>query len=154
MTKLYIKPTNLQLYFDFNSNHPLHCKKGLVYGQALRIIERCSKPSDVNIHLENLKTKLLERNYPKTFIEEQFARALKFNRSELINKPRRAQNLDKKVRLIFTNNTGGPPLHKWFRESKHLLARNDEAKEFGSNLKIAYRQPKNLKQIVCGGKNW
>ena len=147
---MYIKPTNLQLYLDFYSNHPLHCKKGIVYGQALRIIERCSKQSDAKFHLENLKNKLLDRNYPESFIDEQFSRASKFHRLDLINQPRRPKNTTQKVRLIFTNNVGGPPLHKWFRSSKHLLARNDEAKNFGENLQIAFRQPKNLKQIDCG----
>ena len=42
-TNVYIKPSNLQLYLDFSSNHPEPCKQGVVYGQALRIVERCSK---------------------------------------------------------------------------------------------------------------
>ena len=52
-TNLYIKPTNLQLYLDYFSNHPEHCKVGLVYSQALRIIERCSKEDDRDLHLTN-----------------------------------------------------------------------------------------------------
>ena len=40
-TNLYVKPTNKQLYLDFTSNHPDHCKEGIPYSQALRIIERC-----------------------------------------------------------------------------------------------------------------
>ena len=52
-TNLFIKPSNLQIYLDFMSNHPTHCKVGLVYGQALRIIERCSDPSDADLYLEN-----------------------------------------------------------------------------------------------------
>ena len=63
-TNLYIKPSNLQLYLDYFSNHPQPCKEGLVYGQALRIMERCSKPEWGNQHLENLRKKLKERNYP------------------------------------------------------------------------------------------
>jgi hypothetical protein len=31
-TNLFIKPTNLQLYLDFLSNHPEPCKEGIVYG--------------------------------------------------------------------------------------------------------------------------
>ena len=42
-TNLYIKPSNLQLYLDYFSNHPEHCKVGLIYSLALTIIERCSK---------------------------------------------------------------------------------------------------------------
>ena len=56
-TNLFIKPTNLQLYLDYFSNHPEHCKVGLVYSQALRIVERCSKEENRDIHLANLKSK-------------------------------------------------------------------------------------------------
>ena len=41
-TDLFIKPSNLQLYLNYDSNHPEPCKTGLVYGQALRVIERCT----------------------------------------------------------------------------------------------------------------
>ena len=37
-TDLFIKPSNLQLYLNYNSNHPEPCKTGLVYGQALRVV--------------------------------------------------------------------------------------------------------------------
>ena len=60
-----LAPSNLQLYLDFESNQPKHCKSGIVYGQALRIIERCTEKTDSDLHLENLKGKLLQRNYPE-----------------------------------------------------------------------------------------
>ena len=71
-TNLFIKPSNLQLYLDYFSNHPEPCKQGLVYGQAIRILERCSKPEDSDLHLENLKSKLMKRNYPEKKIDEKF----------------------------------------------------------------------------------
>ena len=57
-TNLFVKPTNLQLYLDFFSNHPDHCKESLVYSQALRIIERCSKEDDTEHHLKVLREKI------------------------------------------------------------------------------------------------
>ena len=30
-TNLFVKPTNLQLYIDYFSNHPHHCKESLIY---------------------------------------------------------------------------------------------------------------------------
>ena len=81
-TDLYIKPSNLQLYLDFLSNHHEPCKQGLVYGQALRIIERCSKIEDRDHHLENLKIKLLDRNYPEKLIKEKFTQAKKKTRKK------------------------------------------------------------------------
>ena len=57
---------------------------------------------------------------------------------------------DGKVRLIFTHNAKNPPIHKWIRESRKFLDRNQKAKEMGSNIQIAYKQPKNIKKMVGG----
>ena len=150
-TNLFVKPSNAQLYLDYNSNHPKHCKTGIIYGQALRILERCSDGVDANLHLENLRGKLLDRNYPQETIDKQFERALGKDRKTMIFQNRKKKNVgDKKVRLIFTQNQANPPIHQWLRESRKLLTRNERAKEVGGNVQIAYRQPKNVKQLVSG----
>ena len=135
------------------SNHPKHCKDSIAYGQALRVIERCSRPTDVQIHLSNLKTKLLQRNYPIKILNSQFEKALQKDRGQILlqNRGRNWQK-NKQVRLIFTFNERGPPLHKWIRESKKLLVRNPEANDIGNNIQIGYRQSKNFKSILCGNK--
>ena len=148
-TNLFIKPSNLQLFLDFKSNHPKHCKIGIVYGQALRIIERCSDLADANLHLDKLKGKLFERNYPVGVVEKQFDRAKKQNRKQLIYKSRN-KKADNKVRCIFTFNEGNPPLHLWLRQAKKCLVKNEKAKELGEKMQITYRQPKNLKKITAG----
>ena len=73
-TDLFIKPSNLQLYLNYDSNHPEPCKTGLVYGQALRVIERCTDAQDTSNHLENLKEKLTERKYPNALIGNEISR--------------------------------------------------------------------------------
>ena len=108
-TNLYIKPSNLQLYLDYFSNHPQPCKEGLVYGQALRILERCSKSEWGEQHLENLRKKLLERNYPNKLISEKFEKAKSKSRRGLVNQQRKISQKDDKVRLIFTHNECNPP---------------------------------------------
>ena len=72
MTNLFIKPTNSQLFLDFYSNHPEHCKEAILFSQALRVVERCSSSEERDIQLQNLKTKCKERNYPEQIIEKQF----------------------------------------------------------------------------------
>ena len=67
---LFIKPTNLQLYLNYNSNHPEPCKTGIIYGQALRIVERCTDAQEASSHLENLENKLVERKYPKELVKK------------------------------------------------------------------------------------
>ena len=148
-TNLFIKPSNLQIYLDFESNHPLHCKVGLVYGQALRVIERCSSRSDAEAHLNNLKEKLLARNYPLQVIEKEFSKARARNRKNLINQTRQKLS-DKKIRCIFTYNEGNPPLHLWIRQAQKCLIKNDSAKLLGQKMQVTYKQPHNLKKVVTG----
>ena len=100
---------------------------GLVYGQALRIIERCSDPSDADLHLENLCGKLLSRNYPENLIQKkQFTKAKKSDRKKLITQSRKKKK-DDKVRCMFTFNEGNPPLH----QAKKCSLKNEKAKNIG-----------------------
>ena len=150
-TSLHIKPSNLQLYLDFFSNHPQPCKEAIIYGQALRIIERCSKPTDVDIHLKNLKEKLQKRNYPEILIDKKFREAkLKDRKKMIFDSRKNRKGSDDKIRLIFTHNEGNPPIHQWLRECKKLLVRNEKAKKFGEKMAIGLKQPTNLKRKIAG----
>ena len=150
-TNLYIKPTNSQIYLDYNSNHPEHTKSSIPYSQALRVIERCSRQEDKELHLENLKDKLKEKNYPEELVEEKFEKARKKNRKEIIFQERRKKQVnDGKTRLIFTHNKQNPPVHSWLREGKKFLKRNEKAKEIGKTIQVTTKQPKNLQRIVSG----
>ena len=146
-----MKPTNLQLYLDYFSNHPNHCKEGLIYSQALRILERCSDNIDAQGHLNILKEKLLSRNYPNNLIDKKIGKAQKRSRENILRRNPK-KKADNKVRLIFTHNAANPPINKWIRESQKVLLRNDEARELGGNIQVGWRQPRSLKNTVCGLK--
>ena len=88
------------MYLNFNSNHPKPCKTGLVNGQALRIVERCTDKQDANNHLKNLENKLLERNYPERLVKANIVRAQGKDRRTLIYKKKPQNQQDRKVRLI------------------------------------------------------
>ena len=151
-TNLHIKPSNKQLYLDYNSNHPTHCKKSIPYCQALRVTERCTNPSDRDGQLAVLKTKFQDRNYPSELINNQFENATKKERKSLIYQERKEKKKDNKVRLVFTYSKANPPINQWVRKSRYLLRRNDKAKEIGNRIQVAYKQPKNLQQLVGGCK--
>ena len=153
VTDLYVKPSNSQLYLDYRSNHPTHCKNAIVFSQALRIVERCSSQELAEPHFESLKSRFLDRNYPESIVDSQIEKAKKKSRKQLIFQSRKEKNkADKKIRLIFTNNEGNPPLQKWLREGKKFL-RSSKAKKIASNLQIVYRQPRNLQRLVAGPNN-
>ena len=151
-TELYVKPTNLQIFLDYTSNHPTHCKDAIVYSQALRVVELCSQPGSAKPHLKKLENKFRQRNYPENVIRKQVSRAESISRTNLIQRERKEKvKNDKKVRLIFTHNESNPPLHIWLRESKKLLT-TPEAKEIAQNMQIVSKQPKNLKHKITGLK--
>ena len=147
-TNLFVKPTNAQLFLDYFSNHPQPCKEGIIYGEALRIVERCSKDEDKVEHLAKLNKKFEERGYPKKLIAEKFQMAESKERKDLVNQARKKKKFDGKTRLIFTYNAANPPLHMWLRECKKLLVKNEKAKQLGDNIQIGYKQPKNVQSIV------
>jgi hypothetical protein len=150
-TDLHTKPTNKQLYLDFTSNHPDHCKRSIPYSQALRVIEKCSNTTDRDGQLEILRNKFQERSYPNYLIVSLFERAKKKERKVLINQqPKPKNSKDDRVRLIFTHSAANPPIYQWVRENKHLLKRNDKAKDIGRRIQVASRQPKNLQNLVGG----
>ena len=77
----------------------------------------------------------------------------KKERKSLIYQQPKAKNCkDDRVRLIFTHSRANPPIHKWVRESKHLLNRNEKAKDIGSRIQVASRQPRNLQNLVGGSR--
>ena len=89
-----------------------------------------------------------KKKYPEKLINSKFSEARKRTRKSLIHQNRHEKSNDEKLRLIFTHNQGNPPLHKWFREAKECLVKDDRAKKLGDNMQICFRQPRNMKSIV------
>ena len=58
-----------------SSCHPGHTKKGIPYGQALRIRRICSEDSFFEKRLGNLENFLFDRGYNRGEIQGQFDRA-------------------------------------------------------------------------------
>ena len=83
-------------------------------------------------------------------MKKHIARAEKKDRKTQIFKKKTSTQTDKKVRLIFTYNQNNPPIHKWIKQSRKFLERNEKAKELGKNIQVAYKQPKNIKRLIGG----
>ena len=89
-TELYCKPTNKHQYLHYESSHPNHIKKPIVYSQGLRIKRLCSTESSYEKHLASCYTWFLNRGYPKTLVQKQFekVRRIKMFEKERVNKSR------------------------------------------------------------------
>ena len=75
-TDLYCKPTDRHQFLEFNSAHPIHSKKSIVYSQGLRIKRLCCKKVTFEKHLESLRSWFGKRGYPKRLVDNQIRRVL------------------------------------------------------------------------------
>lgn len=70
-TKIYRKPTHTNRYLNFNSNHPLMIKKGVVKSLYDRAKTICSN-QHLNQEKQFIKTALKQNDYPETFLDKCF----------------------------------------------------------------------------------
>ena len=67
-TSLYVKPTDCHQYLHFQSSHPKHTKKSIVYSQTLRVSRACSQEEDYKKYCNQMKSWFLKRSYPEHLI--------------------------------------------------------------------------------------
>ena len=76
-TDFYVKPTDSHQYLQSSSCHPFHCKKGILFSQALRLKRICSETNSFDKRCNDLKRFLLERGYSSK-LGKKILRARKF----------------------------------------------------------------------------
>ena len=84
VTDVYSKPTDAHQYLDHRSCHPNHVKKGIPYGQALRLRRICDSDEVFDKRLKDLKGHLVKREFEGKFVDSQFIRAKSKNRDSLL----------------------------------------------------------------------
>jgi hypothetical protein len=70
---------NIYQYLHYESSHPAHVKRSIVYSQGLRIKKICSREEDFEKHLQELSSWLKNRAYPTWLIEREFKRVKEYN---------------------------------------------------------------------------
>ena len=87
-TTIFRKPTDKNLLLHFDSKHPLHQKRNLVYTQALRYRMLISTEAHLAKELRHFRRILEARGYPIKMIRQQVDKALQIPREVLLqNKP-------------------------------------------------------------------
>ena len=82
----YVKETNSRNYLSYNSNHPKHIFKSIVFSQAQTVFMCCSKQDWAERALKELREIFIAKNYPTKMVEEQIEKVKKLNRRDLIFK--------------------------------------------------------------------
>ena len=95
-TTLYVKPTDRNNYLPFNSAHPLHCKRGLPYGQFLRIRRICSEEKEFEKHCVRKAAQMRQKGYPAPLLSQAFKRAHSQKRLDLLTPKEQTHKLKKK----------------------------------------------------------
>ncbi|CAF1423244.1 unnamed protein product [Rotaria sordida] len=71
-TTVFQKPSYEPYYLPFNSVHPIHMKKNIIFTMLLRALRYCSTFQEYLNERERLRMALLLNRYPNKFIDKQF----------------------------------------------------------------------------------
>ena len=84
-TKIWrIKKTYRQTFLSINSERPKSLKTKIPYSQALNIKRICSKTTDSEYQLQELKKKTGNQGFNMKYIDQQFSKAKKRDRNKLL----------------------------------------------------------------------
>ena len=164
-SKLFIKPTDTRTLLHFQSYHPLHTKKSIIYSQAIRYRTIITDNKILNEELKALKIVLKNRGYPNRIINKEIEKIKNLTQNQLLftqtkkrrhskyksynkhpsNKPRKTKTIPfiipysehlTKLQQIITKH--------WYIIEKDCLLRNI----FPNKPLIAYKKHKNLKNLL------
>ena len=147
-TDLYTKPTDVNNFLHFDSAHPPHCKKGIPFGQFLRLRRICSRQQDFDKHGLIKASHFLARGSPPKLIVQSFLRARNLDPKELTSSHARP-NSDKPHILVTTFHPTFHDLRKIVRSNWEILSYSSKTRElFDDRLVIALRKPPNLRNSL------
>ena len=150
-TSIYRKPTDTYNYILFNSAHPVSCKKGIPYGQFLRIRRICTNTKDFETHSSDMAKAFIERGYPPKLIHDSLEKARNLDRHTLLwpSKDIEKSKTNSEIFLIQTFHPGNNPLQTIVSQNWDYLQTNPHLKAFQDcKLTIANRRPPNLRNIL------
>ena len=150
-TDLYRKPTDRVQYLLPSSCHPNHIFDNIPYSLALRILRICSSKEALDKRLTELSTMLLSRNYNKNVVKNPISRVKELERSTALIKVTRP--LNKRPVFALTYNPKLPSVPKIIKKHWKTLVKDQKMRKiFPLPPMVAYRQPPNLKSVLCRAK--
>ena len=150
MTDLYTKQTDTHQLLHRSSCHPYHTKKGIPYGQALRIRRNCSEDSMFDERMGVLKSWLIGRGYHEGEIDSQLDKVRQLDREILLNGNSKQKD-DTRIPLVLTYHPALQGVSNILRKCANILLVDDEhRKQFAGRVIVSFRRAKNLKDtLVC-----
>ena len=146
------KPTKTFQYRNFYSCHPPGVKKGLIKGEALRLLRTNSSQITFERNIRNFHNRLLERGYPAIILRKYLSEVKFADRKTALqqrNKSARKKNLP----FVTQYHLALPSLKKILMGKWHVIQNQQRLREvFKEPLLIFYRKGKSLKDLLVRAK--
>ena len=146
-TDLYSKPTDKHQYLFYTSCHPNSCKKGIPFGQALRLRRICSQDTLFEKRAKELTSYLVERGYDERFVTKEVDRARRIPRADTLKEKSKRQS--NRVPFVITYHPGLPNIGELLHRFHPVL---QTSQRLASAVKevpmVAYRRPRCLKDFL------
>ncbi len=153
-TDLYVKETDSHQYLHFDSCHPYHTKKGIPYGQALRIRRICSDDATFESNVADLKRWLLSRGHKSDLVESQIDKTRCFDRNALLSEVNKRVNDPGKVYLVVTYHPAlSRKLYDVINNNHNILTVDEEHRRVFSQVPmVSFRRAKTIKDVLVRSK--
>ena len=145
-TDLFIKDTDTHQYLHAKSCHTYHTKKGIPYGQALRIRRIVSDDSVFLRRCGDLEDWLVKRGHEKRLVENEISKAKDVGRDDLL-KEKTTTDQDDRLNLVLRYHPAlSRNVHDIIKKHLTILQLNEQHKKvFSEAPRVTFRRAKNLK---------
>ena len=145
-THLYSKPTDKHQNLFHTSCHPNSCKKGIPFGQALRIRRICSTNAFFEKRARELCDYLVQRGYNKDHVEREINRARRIPRADVLRDNQAANN--NRIPFVVTFHPALPNIGEILHRLHPVLKSSRRCQSAIKQVPmVAFRRPKSLKDI-------
>ena len=154
VTDLFVKETDTHQLLHFSSCHPFHTKKGIPYGQALRLRRICSREDFFENRISDLKKWLLARDYDQQLVETQVGRAASLDRESLLQRSGRENRGGNRICFVTTFHPAlSRKIYDILNRAQVILQSDEEHKKVFSEVPlVSFRRAKTLQDILVRSK--
>ena len=152
-TDLYKKETDRNQYLLPSSCHVKQTTTAIPYSLSLRIVRICRDPENREKQFHDLKSQLLERNYPEKVIDSAISKARKVPRKVALQKVVKQKQREGPI-FVVTHDPRLPALGNAQAKHWRTMANRDKylAEVFKQPPLIAYKRQPNLKGQLIRAK--
>ena len=151
VTDVYNKPTDVHQYLNYGSCHPPHVKRGIPYGQGLRLKRICGSDETLKSRLDDLRGFLMERGYDQSFIDKQFVRVRNCNHA--VMQGQQAKKKEDRICLVLDFHPALKELFGILHELHSIVGLSENfLKVLPEKPLLSFRRPRNLKDHLVRSK--